>query len=79
MKMYEKNFNDQRSGLRGCPPHLEHNLSRTKSKEFIQFFIFSWELKGWIQAFPKGIITKWNASSLIKNLNSGYRFHFLGR
>ena len=56
---------------------LIQSFSSPKLVGVILFF-YGWE---WgnrlINAFHKGIIRKWNANSLVQDLNSGCRFYFL--
>ena len=42
-------------------------------------FTHSWRENNWIHKFPKGIRAMWNAISLVKDLNSCRRVHFLRR
>ena len=37
----------------------------------------SWRENNWIHTFPKGISIRWNANSLIHDLNLGHRVHLL--
>ena len=55
---------------------LPHQGWRTQSA---QLFTHSWRENNWIHTFPKGINAMWNAISLVQNLNSWCRFHFLRR
>ena len=42
-------------------------------------FTHSWRENNWIHTFPKGISAMWNAISLVLDLNSCCRVHFLRR
>ena len=42
-------------------------------------FTHSWRENNWIHTFPKGISAMWNAISLVQDLNSCRRVHFLRR
>ena len=42
-------------------------------------FTHSWRENNWIHTFAKGISAMWNAISLVQDLNSCRRVHFLGR
>ena len=43
----------------------------------IPSFTQSWRENSWIHTFPKGISAMWNANSIVQDLNSGHRIHFL--
>ena len=43
------------------------------------YFTHSWRENNWIHTFPKGISAMWNAISLVQDLNSCRRVHFLRR
>ena len=51
----------------------------TKAKNTVCLAINPWleKEKRWIHAFPKGISIKWNANSLVQELNLACRVHFL--
>ena len=49
---------------------------RTQS---VLLFTHSWRGNNWIHTFPKGISAMWNAISLVQDLNTGRRVHFLRR
>ena len=53
----------------------------TKAEETSQsyYFFHSCRENNWIHTFPKGISAMWNAISLVQDLNSCRRVHFLGR
>ena len=55
---------------------LPHQGWRTQS---VLLFTHSWMENNWIHTFPKGISAMWNAISLVQNLNSCRRVHFLRR
>ena len=40
-------------------------------------FTHSWRENNWIHTFPKGISAMWNVISLVQDLNSCHRVHFL--
>ena len=42
-------------------------------------FTHSWRENNWIHTFPKGISAMWNAITLVQDLNSYRRVHFLRR
>ena len=42
-------------------------------------FTHSWRENNWIHTFPKDISAMWNAISLVQDLNSCHRAHFLRR
>ena len=53
----------------------------TKAEEpsLLLLFTRSWRENNWIHTFPKGISAMWNAISLVEDLNSCRRVHFLRR
>ena len=55
---------------------LHHQGWRNRS---LLLFTHSWRENNWIHTFPKGISTMWNAISLVQDLNSCRRVHFLRR
>ena len=55
---------------------LPHQGWRTQS---VLLFTHSWRENHWIHTFPKGISSMWNAISLVQDLNSSRRIHFLRR
>ena len=54
--------------------YLPHQGWRTQSA---LLFTHSWRENIWIHTFPKGISFMWNAISLVQDLNSYRRVHFL--
>ena len=47
--------------------------------QFTLLFTHSWRENNWIHTFPKGISAMWNAISLVQDLNSCHRVHFIRR
>ena len=47
------------------------------STQSVLLFTHSWRESNWIHTFPKGISAMWNAISLVQDLNSCCRVHFL--
>ena len=41
--------------------------------------LFTWREISWIHTFTKGINAMWNVNSLVQDLNSCRRVHFLSR
>ena len=62
--------------------HYTTGTSYSRTITFFQsslLFTHSWRENNWIHTFTKGISTMWNAISLVQDLNSSRRVHFLRR
>ena len=64
------------TGLNFPSPWLPNQGWRTQS---VLLFTHSWRENNWIHTFPKGINAMWNAISLVQDLNSYRRVHFVRR
>ena len=52
----------------------------TKAEELsLSYYLPIWRENNWIHTFPKAIRAMWNAISLVQDLNSSRRIHFLRR
>ena len=64
-------------------PHanpVSHDFSPQRLKNQVCPTIYQWEKeRRWMDAFLKGIITKWNENSFVSDLNSRSLFYFLRR
>ena len=65
------------TGLNFPSPRLVAS-SRPKNQSAL-LFTHSWRENNWIHTFPKGLSAMWNAISLVQDLNSCCRVHFLRR
>ena len=54
-------------------------LSISQIDQSALLFTHSWRENNWIHTFPVGISAMWNATSLVQDLNSCRRVHFLRR
>ena len=54
-------------------------LTKAEEPSLPYYFTHCWKENNWIHTFPKGISAMWNAMSLVQDLNSCRRVHFLRR
>ena len=54
-------------------------FSKAEELQSALLFTHSWRENNWIHTFPKSISAMWNAISLVQDLNSCRRVHFLQR
>ena len=54
-------------------------LTKAEEPSLPYYFTHIWKENNWIHTFPKGIRAMWNAISLVQDLNSCRRVHFLQR
>ena len=54
-------------------------LTKAEEPSLSFYFTYSWRENNWIHTFPKGISSMWNVISLVRDLNSCRRVHFLRR
>ena len=54
-------------------------LTKAEEPSLPFYFNHIWRENNWIHTFPKGISAMWNAISLVQDLNSCRRVHFLRR
>ena len=66
----------QQVWIQSCPSFRLVASPRLKNQSAL-LFIHSWRENNWIHTFPKGISAMWNAISVVQDLNSCCRVHFL--
>ena len=74
---------DTRSGfkrsLTGLNSEFSFSSNSCRRTQSALLFTHSWRENNWIHILPKGISAMWNAISLVQDLNSCRRVHFLRR